>query len=83
MSNMPTCSASPSTLPAKPVVAPPRQAARDRARPRRCSPERDTLEITFPRVEGYRVELPEERLTANFGPDSCPRSDAGAWSGRR
>ena len=27
-------------------------------------PERDALEIRFPRVEGYRVELPEERLTA-------------------
>ena len=26
-------------------------------------PERDALEIRFPRVEGYRVELPEERLT--------------------
>ncbi len=25
-------------------------------------PERDALEIRFPRVEGYRVELPEERL---------------------
>ena len=28
------------------------------------------LEITFPRVEGYRVELPGERLSAKFGPDS-------------
>lgn len=34
------------------------------------SPERDGLEITFPRVEGYRVELPDEKLTATFGPDS-------------
>jgi type III restriction enzyme len=33
-------------------------------------PERDHLEITFPRVEGYRVELPNERLTAVFTPDS-------------
>ncbi|SDL48234.1 BPTD_3080 family restriction endonuclease [Aliiruegeria lutimaris] len=30
------------------------------------SPERDDLEITFPRVEGYRVELPDERLEADF-----------------
>ena len=30
------------------------------------SPERDHLEITFPRVEGYRVELPAEKLVANF-----------------
>jgi type III restriction enzyme len=27
------------------------------------------LEIVFPRVEGYRVELPEDRLDAKFGPD--------------
>jgi type III restriction enzyme len=33
-------------------------------------PERDHLEITFPRVVGYRVELPEERLTAKFSDDS-------------
>ncbi len=32
-------------------------------------PERDALEIRFPRVEGYRVELPEERLTADFNDD--------------
>ena len=28
------------------------------------------MEITFPRVEGYRVELPEEPLTATFNADS-------------
>ena len=33
-------------------------------------PERDRLEIQFPRVEGYRVELPNERLTAEFNEDS-------------
>jgi type III restriction enzyme len=33
-------------------------------------PERDGLEITFPRVRGYRVELPEDKLSASFGPDS-------------
>jgi type III restriction enzyme len=33
-------------------------------------PDRDHLEIQFPRVEGYRVELPEERLTAHFDADS-------------
>ncbi|MFH0920952.1 MAG: restriction endonuclease, partial [Fibrobacterota bacterium] len=33
-------------------------------------PERDPLEIRFPRVVGYRVELPEERLTADFNEDS-------------
>ena len=33
-------------------------------------PERDALEIQFPRVEGYRVELPEERLSASFNDES-------------
>ena len=28
------------------------------------------MEIRFPRVEGYRVELPDERLTASFNDDS-------------
>ena len=34
------------------------------------SPERDALEITFPNAAGYRVELPEERLKADFNEDS-------------
>jgi type III restriction enzyme len=33
-------------------------------------PERRSLEIRFPRVAGYRVQLPEERLTAAFNTDS-------------
>jgi type III restriction enzyme len=33
-------------------------------------PDRDAVEIIFPRVEGYRVELRNERLEARFGPDS-------------
>ena len=33
-------------------------------------PERDELEIQFPRVTGYRVEPPNERLTAKFTADS-------------
>jgi type III restriction enzyme len=33
-------------------------------------PDRDTLRINFPRVAGYRVELPEERLKAKFTGDS-------------
>lgn len=53
----------------KPVVSPPAKP-RETIRVHAVSPDRDTLEITFPRVEGYRVELPEEKLTANFGPDS-------------
>jgi type III restriction enzyme len=31
---------------------------------------RAALEITFPRVEGYRVELPHDRLAATFSADS-------------
>jgi type III restriction enzyme len=33
-------------------------------------PERDALEIRFPRVVGYRVSLPSERLSATFTEDS-------------
>jgi type III restriction enzyme len=33
-------------------------------------PDRDALAIRFPRVAGYRVELPETRLTAKFTADS-------------
>lgn len=54
---------------AKPVVAPP-QPPRETIVVRAVSPERDALEIRFPRVEGYRVELPEERLTASFNAES-------------
>jgi len=34
------------------------------------SPERDEAEIRFPRVEGYRTELPRDTLSADFSPDS-------------
>ena len=54
---------------AKPVVAPPKPP-RETVRVHAVSPERDALEIKFPRVEGYRVELPDERLAATFTPDS-------------
>lgn len=33
-------------------------------------PERDAAEIRFPRVEGYRTELPQDVLRADFSPDS-------------
>ena len=54
---------------AKPVIAipqPPRETIHVKAE----NPERENLEIEFPRVAGYRVELPEDRLTAKFTPDS-------------
>ena len=54
---------------AKPVVAPP-QRPRETVQVRAVRPERDHLEIRFPRVQGYRVELPEQRLTAEFTEDS-------------
>ncbi len=54
---------------AKPVPAPP-QPPRETIQIRAVRPERDALEIRFPRVEGYRVELPEDRLTADFNDDS-------------
>lgn len=54
---------------AKPVVAPP-QPPRETVHVMAVRPERDALEIRFPRVAGYLVELPEERLTAEFNEDS-------------
>jgi type III restriction enzyme len=53
---------------AKPVAAPivsPKPVFRVQA-----IKERAALEIVFPRVEGYRVELPNERLRAEFSEDS-------------
>ena len=54
---------------AKPVIAPQKQP-RETVQVRAVRPERDALEICFPRVAGYRVELPEERLEAEFNRDS-------------
>jgi type III restriction enzyme len=54
---------------AEPVVAPPRPPI-ETITVRAVRPDRDHLEIRFPRVEGYRVELPEERLSAAFTEDS-------------
>ena len=53
---------------AKPVVVrplPPRKTVQVKA----VTPERDACQIRFPRVQGYRVELPEERLQATFSAD--------------
>jgi type III restriction enzyme len=54
---------------AEPVVAPP-QKPRETVRVHAVRPDRDALEIRFPRVQGYRVELPEDRITATFDADS-------------
>ncbi len=57
---------------AKPVHAPPQKPMRI-SHVHAISPERDALEIRFPRVAGYRVELPSERISANFNEDSVLR----------
>ncbi len=54
---------------AKPVVAPPKPPKKT-VRIHAVRPDRDALEIRFPRVDGYRVELPDERLSANFSANS-------------
>ena len=54
---------------AKPVVAPP-QPPRETVQVKAVRPDRDALEIQFPRVEGYRIELPEDRIEAKFNDDS-------------
>lgn len=54
---------------AKPVIAPP-QPPRETVTVKAIKPARDHLEIRFPRVEGYRVELPEDHLEATFSADS-------------
>lgn len=57
---------------AKPVVAPP-QPPRKTVQVKAVRPDRDACEIRFPRVAGYRVELPDERLSATFDADSTLR----------
>ncbi|QJU58900.1 DEAD/DEAH box helicase family protein [Sphingomonas sp. AP4-R1] len=57
---------------AKPVVVkpmPPKLVTRVQAVKERVA-LRPELEIIFPRVEGYRVDLPEERIAAQFTDDS-------------
>ena len=50
---------------AKPVLSKPQRPIKT-VRVHAVSPERDRLEIRFPRVEGYRTELPADRLRASF-----------------
>lgn len=54
---------------AKPVVVAV-QGVRESVHVQAVRPERDGLEISFPRVQGYRVDLPNERLEAAFNEDS-------------
>ena len=48
------------------AIAAPVKAPGEVIRVEAISPARDHLEITFPRVEGFRIELPDEKLTADF-----------------
>jgi type III restriction enzyme len=54
---------------AQPVVAPVTRPD-NMVRVHAISPDRDAAEIRFPRVEGYRTELPQDTLTAEFTADS-------------
>ena len=54
---------------AKPVAVPPKPP-RKTVQVRAIRSEGTVPEIRFPRVAGYRVELPEERLSAEFNQDS-------------
>ena len=59
---------------AAPVVVQPRPP-RQNIHVRAISPDRDHLEIRFPKVLGYRVELPEEQLKADFNDDATLELD--------
>ena len=54
---------------AEPVVVKPRPV-RQPIHIKAVRPDRDACEIGFPRVVGYRVELPDEQVSARFNEDS-------------
>ena len=54
---------------AAPVVVKP-QRVRPTVEVKAVRPDRDHLEITFPRVNGYRVEMPGQNVSAEFTDDS-------------
>jgi len=54
---------------AKPVVSPP-QPPRETIQVKAVRPERDSQEIRFPRVQGYRTEIGKDKLIAKFNHDS-------------
>ncbi len=53
-----------------PTVAQTRDVAMKPTRAVHAEPDRAHAEITFPRLTGYRIELPDERLFADFRPDT-------------
>ena len=54
---------------AEPVVVKPRPVVQP-VTVKAVRPDRDACEIRFPRAVGYRVELPDERVSARFTEDS-------------
>lgn len=54
---------------AQPVISKP-SPPENMVRVHAISPDRDASEIRFPRVEGYRTELPADKLTASFSETS-------------
>ncbi len=54
---------------AEPVVVSPKPPVKT-VHVKAIRPERDAHEIRFPRVTGYRVDLPQDKLTAKFNEDS-------------
>lgn len=54
---------------AKPVIIKPHKI-RETIQVKAVCPERDASEIVFPRVAGYRIELPEDQLYAAFNNES-------------
>lgn len=54
---------------ARPDITPPPQP-KEVTHIKAVSPERDHLEIRFPRIAGYRTELPPDALQADFTDDS-------------
>lgn len=54
---------------AKPTIVKPK-IPRETIQVKSMRPERDDLEMLFPRVAGYRVELQSEQLSADFNEDS-------------
>ncbi len=54
----------------EPIVPPPPPPPPRPVHVRAMTPERDSCEIRYPRVQGYRVELPDEQLSAKFTSDS-------------
>ena len=55
---------------AEPVSVDPPVPPQQMLQVKAITPDRDALEIRFPCISGYRVELPEESLRANFNIDS-------------